>query len=284
MLSSLLGIKHSIVQAPMILQAPIIPLAAAVSNAGGLGSVGCAEMSVAELEQSIAALKQATDKPFNLNFFLHKEPDFSPELDREVRSLLEPFYERLGLGWPADPGSTSLEPFSGDRLELLKRERPAMVSFHFGCPEQDTVDALKSVGTVTAATATNVREAMALQVSGIDVIVAQGWEAGGHRGAFETTYEDVGIGTLSLVPQIVDAVDLPVLAAGGIGDGRGIAAALALGASGVWMGTAFLTCSEAPITPVHRQALLSAADEDTHLSRAFSGRPCRARRTRRSPR
>ena len=154
-----------------------------------------------------------------------------------------------------------------------------MVSIHFGCPAREIVKSLKAAGIVTAATATTVREAMALEQADIDLVVAQGWEAGGHRGAFDTTFEDTGIGTLALVPQVVDAVKVPVLAAGGIGDGRGIAAAMALGAAGVWMGTAFLTCTQAPITPIHRQTLLAASDEDTHLSRAFSGRPCRARKT-----
>ena len=154
-----------------------------------------------------------------------------------------------------------------------------MVSFHFGCPEPSAVKRLQNADIVVAATATTVTEAIALDRAGVDVVVAQGWEAGGHRGSFIADYEDVGIGTLALVPQICDAVGCLVAAAGGIADGRGIVACHALGAHAVWMGTAFLTCTETPITDVHRAALLSAKDEDTHLSRAFSGRPCRARRT-----
>ena len=278
-LTTKLGIEHPIVQAPMILQKPLAPLAAAVSNAGGLGSLGCAEMSIDELEQNIATLRKATDGPFNLNFFLHEAPSFDADLDAQIRLMVRPYYQKLGLDLPENGGDDGLEPFDADRLELLRSERPAMVSFHFGCPASEIVDELKSAGITTAATATTVNEALALQKAGIDVVVAQGWEAGGHRGAFETTFEDTGIGTMALVPQVVDAVDVPVLAAGGIGDGRGIAAAMALGAAGVWMGTAFLACTEAPISAIHRQTLLTATDEDTHLSRAFSGRPCRARKT-----
>ncbi|WP_350335856.1 NAD(P)H-dependent flavin oxidoreductase [Coralliovum pocilloporae] len=278
-LSRLLNIEYPIVQAPMILQKPLVPLAAAVSNAGGLGSLGCAEMSINELEQRVAQLKASTDKPFNLNFFLHKPPIYRAELDDRARSLVAPFYENLNLELPADTSVTEAETFDAEKLDLLVEQNPAMVSFHFGCPQGAVVDRLKGAGIRVAATATTVSEALALERSGVEIIVAQGWEAGGHRGSFAVNYEDTGIGTMALVPQIVDAVDCLVLAAGGIGDGRAIAASTALGADGVWMGTAFLTCTETPITGIHREALLSASDEDTHLSRAFSGRPCRARRT-----
>lgn len=278
-LTKMLGIDLPVVQAPMILQRSLVPLAAAVSNAGGMGSLGCAEMSLLELEAAIQGMRQLTAKPFNLNFFLHQPPVYRPELDAEIKALIAPFYDKLGLGFPTDTASTDLETFDEDRLSLLVQERPRMVSFHFGCPRPEVVEALKAAEIVTAATATTVREALSLQEAGIEVIVAQGWEAGGHRGSFESGFEDTGVGTLALVPQVVDAVEVPVIAAGGIGDGRTIAAAHALGADGVWMGTAFLSCKETPITPVHRAALAKAKDEDTHLSRAFSGRPCRARRT-----
>lgn len=278
-LTDLLGIDTPIIQAPMILQAPLVPLAAAVSNAGGLGSLGCAEMSVSELKQRIAEMRSATSKPFNLNFFLHEEPQHDPDLDVEIRELIKPFYDGNGLKLPPDASTTDLEAFNDEKLAVLVEERPAMVSFHFGCPSPSVLNTLHSVGIVTAATATTVREAMSLQDAGVMIVVAQGWEAGGHRGSFVSNNEHTGIGTMALVPQIVDAVDVPVLAAGGIGDGRAIAAAMALGASGVWMGTAFLSCVETPVTPLHRSALATARDEDTLLSRAFSGRPCRARET-----
>lgn len=278
-LTKLLGIEAPIVQAPMILQAPLVPLAAAVSNAGGLGSLGCAEMSVTELKQSIAQMRAATSKPFNLNFFLHQDPQYDPDLDVNIRELIKPFYEENSLAPPSEASATGLKTFDDERLAVLVEERPAMVSFHFGCPSAPVLDALHSVGVVTAATATTVHEATILQNAGVMIVVAQGWEAGGHRGSFVAGNEDTGIGTLALVPQVVDAVDVPVLAAGGVGDGRTIAATLALGASGVWMGTAFLSCVETPITPAHRSVLASASDEDTQLSRAFSGRPCRVRGT-----
>ena len=278
-LTTLLNIRVPIIQAPMIVQKPLIPLAAAVCNAGGLGSLGCAEMSVYDLEKSIAEMRAATRNPFNLNFFLHQSPCFDQELDAEVKKLIEPFYQKLGLDLPKETASSGLGKFDDEKLALLIQQKPAMVSFHFGCPDAGMIDRLKAVGITTAATATTVREAIALQDAGVDIVVAQGWEAGGHRGSFDVNFEDAGIGTMALVPQIVDAVEVPVLASGGIGDGRGIVAAHALGAAGVWMGTAFLSCTETPITTVHRRALLSASDEDTHLSRAFSGRPCRARRT-----
>ena len=277
--SSLLNIDCPIIQAPMILQKPLVPLAAAVSNAGGLGSLGCAEMSISELQQRIAEMQQATSKPFNLNFFLHPTPGFDTALDQQVRQRVAPFYQKLALDYPENPATSGLGIFNDEILDTLIRLRPGMVSFHFGCPPAAAVEALKSTGVLTAATATTVAEARQLEQAGLDFVVAQGWEAGGHRGSFNPGHEDIGVGTLALVPQIVDAVKIPVIAAGGIGDGRGIAAALALGAEAVWMGTAFLTCLETPITEIHRQALLAAQDEDTHLSRAFSGRPCRARQT-----
>lgn len=278
-LASLLGLNVPIVQAPMIVQKPLVPLAAAVSNAGGLGSLGCAEMSVSELEQQIVEMQQATENPFNLNFFLHEQPIFDNKLDRAVKDMIAPFYVELGLELPSETFRNGLGAFDDEKLALLIQHRPAMVSFHFGCPPHNVTEDLKAAGIAVAATATTVEEALALQASGVDFVVAQGWEAGGHRGSFETNFEDTGVGTMALVPQIVDAIDVPVIAAGGIGDGRGIVAAHALGAVGVWMGTAFLSCIETPITSVHRQALLSATATDTHLSRAFSGRPCRARRT-----
>lgn len=275
----LLRIEYPIVQAPMILQKPLVPLASAVCNAGGLGSLGCAEMSVDELGQRIAEMRHLTDKPFNLNFFLHDQPKFDPDLDKQARALVTPFYHELGLKLPENASGTEAETFDTDKLDLLIEQVPAMVSFHFGCPDPSTISKLQEAGIVVAATATTVSEAIVLERAGVDVVVAQGWEAGGHRGSFVPDYEDVGIGTLALVPQISDAVDCLVVASGGIADGRGVVACRALGADAVWMGTAFLSCTETPITDVHHSALMAAKDEDTHLSRAFSGRPCRARKT-----
>jgi nitronate monooxygenase len=278
--TELLGVNKPIIQAPMIVQKPLVPLAAAVCEAGGLGSLGCAEMTLDELELRVREMRELTDKPFNLNFFLHEEPKFSPSLDTSVKDLIAPIYNRLGLDLPSVTDANSLGNFNEVTLSLLMELKPAMVSFHFGCPDTTIVEKLQSVGVLVAATATTVNEAIQLEQAGVDIVVAQGWEAGGHRGSFTCEYEDVGIGTMALVPQIVDAVSVPVVASGGIGDGRGVAAALALGASAAWMGTAFLTCDETPITAQHREALLCGKDEDTHLSRAFSGRPCRAKKNK----
>ena len=165
-LTSLLNIEFPIVQAPMILQKPLVPLASAVSNAGGLGSLGCAEMELAELEQRIDEMTLATNKPFNLNFFLHQLPSFDETVDQQVRQLVAPFYEKLGLDWPEDVSRSGLTAFDSNVLELLCRKRPGMVSFHFGCPPDSIVDQLKSKGIVTAATATTVEEALAIQSAG----------------------------------------------------------------------------------------------------------------------
>lgn len=279
-LIQLLGVEQPIIQAPMILQKSLVPLTAAVCESGGLGSLGCAEMSLADVEESVSQLRKLTGKSFNLNFFLHQQPSVDDVVEASTRTLVQPFYQQTNLELPHDTGSTSLNVFDDSMLELLVELRPPVVSFHFGCPATHVVDALKAIGSVTMACATTVAEAKTLNDAGLDVIIAQGWEAGGHRGSFDTHYEEVGIGTMALTPQVVDAVDVPVVAAGGIGDGRGIAAAFALGASGVAMGTAFLSCTEAPISDQHRRIMNSAGDEDTILTRAFSGRPCRTKRNR----
>ena len=196
-----------------------------------------------------------------------------------VLERLAPFYDQIGYVDTPDSKTASLHSFSDQTLELLIELQVPIVSFHFGIPAPHAIEKLKSSGCILMATATTVKEAKALEISGIDVVVAQGWEAGGHRGSFSTNDEGVGVGTFALVPQIVDAVKIPVVASGGIGDGRGVAAAFVLGASGVWMGTAFLTCFETPITEQHRDTIFNAVDDDTHLTRAFSGRPCRAKKT-----
>jgi len=279
-LCNLLKIQCPIIQAPMILQKPLIPLATAVSISGGLGSLGCAEMSPSEIVSNVELFKSATDQPFNLNFFLHEKPKHDEVIDNDTIKLLDSFYKEAGLSSFPNSKETPFGEFNDEILSLLVELKVPVVSFHFGAPKQHVVEALKASGSIILATATTVSEAIKLEERGIDVVVAQGWEAGGHRGSFSSNYEEVGIGTMALVPQIADSVNLPVIAAGGIGDGRGIAAALALGASGVQIGTAFLSCSETPITPQYRSVLRDASDEDTALTRAFSGRPCRGKRNR----
>jgi nitronate monooxygenase len=275
-LTNLLQIKHPVIQAPMA-GSTNPELVGAVSNAGGLGSHGCARMSAAELIDTANNTRAITNKPFNLNFFAHAEPAKTPEEDANVLSLLADSYLDRDIGELPETHKTMYDPFDEKILASLLEIRPGVVSFHFGLPTPDMLGALRDAGCIILCSATTVAEAKVLADSGIDAIIAQGWEAGGHRGTFHTSFEDFGIGTMALVPQIVDAVDIPVIAAGGIADARGIAAAFKLGASGVQLGSAFLSCPEASISEAHRSAIRNARDDDTRLTRAFSGRPARAR-------
>jgi nitronate monooxygenase len=278
-LLDLLGIEQPIIQAPMASSATPA-LAAAVGNAGGLGSLGCGTMSLDELRAKAGELRAATNRPFNLNFFAHEPPKENADVDALTRKRLKPFYDELGLGEVPAAVAPPFGTFTAETLAALLELEPTVVSFHFGLPAPAMVAAIKDAGCRLLCSATTVAEAKSLAAAGVDAIVAQGWEAGGHRGTFHVSFEDVGVGTMALVPQIVDAVDVPVIAAGGIADGRGIAAAFALGASGVQMGTAFLSCPEAKLSAGHRSALSHASDQDTRLTRAFSGRPARARNNR----
>ena len=278
-LTELLNVEHPIIQAPMAGSATVT-LAGGVSNAGGLGSLGYATTPLEKIRENVQALRTATDKPFNLNFFTHSPPKENIEINSRTRDRIRPFYEELGLTDVPEFAETPFGTFDADTLSLLLELKPVVTSFHFGLPGMKMVEALKDYGCVILCTATTVAEARTLNEAGVDAIIAQGWEAGGHRGTFDTTYEDFGVGSMALVPQVVDAVDVPVIAAGGIADGRGIAAAFALGARGVQMGTAFLSCPEAEVSDAHRAAIRNATDEDTRLTRAFSGRPARAKNNR----
>lgn len=277
-LTRLLRIDHPILQAPMA-GAATPALAAAVSNAGGLGALGSAEMSVDQINAAVTALRGRTNRPFNLNFFVGDAPVTDPTVLARTRDRLRPWYERLGLGEPPETLPVLGPSFDDTRLALLLDLRPAVVSFHFGLPPAPALEALKSAGILILCTATTVAEAVALEAAGIDAIIAQGYEAGGHRGSHQPTAPAQGVGTMALVPQIVDSVRLPVIAAGGIGDGRGIAAAFALGAAGVQMGTAFLSCPEAGTDPARRALLARATETDTMVTDAFSGRSARAYRS-----
>ncbi len=277
-LSDLLKIDHPILQSPMAGSATP-DLAAAVCNAGGLGALGSAEMTPDQIRAAVAALRSKTNRAFNLNFFVTDAPATDPAVLARTRDRLRPWYDRLGLGEPPEVLPALGPGFDAARLALLLELRPAVASFHFGLPEPQAVRALQAAGIAVISTATTVAEALALQAAGIDAVIAQGWEAGGHRGPHRPTDPTQGVGTMALVPQIVDAVRLPVIAAGGIGDGRGIVAAFALGAAGVQMGTAFLSCPEAG-TDARRRALLSRATEtDTMVTDAVSGRAARAVRS-----
>jgi nitronate monooxygenase len=274
----LFGVEHPIVQAPMA-GASTPAMAAAVSNAGGLGSLGCAVMTPDELRATARAVAAATNRPVNFNFFVHAEPDLGAYDAGPMRAALQPLYEEAGLG---EVPALAAAPtgFSDATLEALLGCAPKVVSFHFGLPPAHAIEALKTAGAVLIGSATSVAEARALEDGGMDAIVAQGAEAGGHRGAFIGDPAANDMGTMALAPQIVDAVKAPVIAAGGIFDGRGVAAAFMLGASGVQIGTAFLRSPESAAPPAHKQALAAAPDNSTRLTRAFTGRPARAIRNR----
>ncbi len=272
-LSELLGIEHPIIAAPMA-GASTPALAAAASNAGGLGSLGCALMDEETVRGTLGETLRLTKRPVNANFFVHKPPERDSAKDERARARLRPYYEELDLG-EVPAVAPSHFPFDRKMLAAVLETGPQVVSFHFGLPDDDIMAALKAAGRTVLSSATTVREAEILQRRGADAIIAQGYEAGGHRGFFASSEVQAQVGTMALVPQIVDAVSVPVIAAGGIADGRGIAAAFALGASGVQIGTAFLSTDEAAIAPAYRSALRGAGEEDTRLTRSFSGRPAR---------
>jgi nitronate monooxygenase len=277
-LLELLRVTHPIIQAPMAGYAGPA-LAAAVSNAGALGSLGCGPLPAQVVKSQVEEIKRTSNRPFNLNFFSHPAPRIDAHAAARVRARLSFYYGLLGLGAVPEP-SDPLPSFGEERLQLILELRPHVTSFHFGLPPAEMVARIKRAGCVVLSSATTVAEAKALESQGADAIIAQGAEAGGHRGTF-TSGEGAGlIGTMSLVPQVVDAVRVPVIAAGGIADGRAIAAAFALGASGVQIGTAFLGCPEAVVSAPYREALRRARDEDTRLTRVFTGRPARALRNR----
>ena len=270
-LTRLVGVRYPVVQAPMGGGGSTPELVAAVSEAGALGSLGLAYTPPDVMREAIAAVRARTDRPFAGNLFLLGPP---PEADLVgPAALLEPLRRELGLG-PAEPPRRP--PFTlEDSLAVVLDERPPVFSFTFGAPSEALVRDLKERGIVVAGTATTVREAEELERRGVDAVVAQGWEAGGHRGTFVDGFEGAFVGTVALVPQVADRVRVPVVAAGGIMDGRGVAAAVALGAAGVQMGTAFLTCPESGISEAHRRALLEGNEESTVVTSAFTGRPAR---------
>jgi nitronate monooxygenase len=277
-LCALLGIAHPILQAPMLgICTPA--LAAAVTAAGGLGAHACGALDAEAVQARIRAVKERTNGAFNMNFFV-VAPDPAPARpDAAVLSAIETAWAAAGLtGALPDLPPVAAAPGPAV-IDAIVQHAPAVVSFHFGVPAADDLDRIRRGGSKVLATATTVAEARALEAAGVDAIIAQGWEAGGHRGAHRPNLPEDGVGTMALVPQVVDAVSVPVIAAGGIGDARGIAAALALGASGVQMGSAFLRCPEAQVTPARRAVLGRAADTDTVFTDAVSGRVARGRRS-----
>jgi nitronate monooxygenase len=271
----LFGIGTPILQAPMA-GAQASALAIAVSEAGGLGALPAALLSQAQLEAEIRAIRAATTKPFNLNFFCHKAPRVDAQQSTRWIETLRPAFDALAILPPAPGTGPGRAAFDDQACALVEQTKPAVVSFHFGLPEPALLARVRATGAKVISSATTVAEALWLEERGVDAVIAQGAEAGGHRAIFLNDDVAMQPGTMALVPQVVDAVKLPVIAAGGIGDARGIAAALMLGASAVQLGTAYLFCPEATIPPLYRVALSNVADDQTVLTNVFTGRPARA--------
>jgi nitronate monooxygenase len=281
-LLELFGIEHPILQAPMAGSSSSV-MAIAVAEAGGLGSLPCATLNADEMLRELTAIRDKANRPVNANFFCHRAPSIDADRERAWKKRLEAYYVELGV----DPNITltapARAPFDDAACRVVESFRPEIVSFHFGLPDPPLLDRVRKAGAKIISSATSVREARFLESHGCDAIIAQGTEAGGHRASFLFLNEDDdpitelarGLGTMALVPQIVDAVKVPVIAAGGIGDARGIVAAFALGAAGVQLGTAYLFSAEAKIAPHYRDALLAAKDDDTVFTNIFTGRPAR---------
>lgn len=273
-LQSLLGIELPIIQAPMA-GVQDSALAVAVCNAGGLGSLPGAMLGVDVLREELAAIRAQTDRPFNVNFFCHTAPVPDPVREAIWRHTLAPYYAEAGLDIStvsAGPGRT---PFTADTAELLAEFEPPVVSFHFGLPAPELLERVRRWGARLLSTATTVDEALWLEAQGVDAVIAQGLEAGGHRGHFLSDDLSRQAGTSALVPQLVAALKIPVIAAGGIATAHAVKAAKALGAAGVQVGTAYLLCPESRTSAVHRAALQSPAAGQTALTRLFTGRPAR---------
>ena len=270
----LFNIESPIIQAPMAGSA-FSDMVVAVSEAGGLGSLACALLSVEQARMELETIRRKTSRPINVNFFCHQQPRNEPARELSWRRRLDAYYIQLELDNNAAVLSSNRAPFDDEMCDLLKEFQPEVVSFHFGLPDRNLLARVRRTGAKIISSATSVDEARWLEDQGCDAIVAQGYEAGGHRGMFLTQDVSTQIGTMALVPQVVDAVKVPVIAAGGIADARGIVAAFDLGAVGVQIGTAYLHCPEAQISPIYRQALKDAKDNKAAITNVFTGRPAR---------
>lgn len=268
-----------LIQAPMAgSQGP--DLAIAVCEAGGLGSIPCAMLTAAQLREQILTIRARTSAPFNVNFFCHVPPKPNETARRHWLDRLVPYYEEAGIEQSQAVSGPGRAPFDTLLCEIVEEMRPPVVSFHFGLPDEKLVMRVKQAGAQILSSATTVAEARWLELRGVDVVIAQGREAGGHRGMFLSDDVEAQPGLFALLPQVVDAVRVPVVAAGGIADGRAIAAAFALGASGVQIGTAFLLTPQASTSAIHRAALREARDDATRLTNLYTGRPARGLLTR----
>ncbi|MGE5493575.1 MAG: NAD(P)H-dependent flavin oxidoreductase [Actinomycetota bacterium] len=273
-LQELLGIELPIIQAPMA-GVQDSALAVAVSNAGGLGSLPCAMLTPDGLEKELAKLRAGTDKPFNVNFFCHTPPEPDAAREQRWRDILAPYYREFGIDPKTIPAGPGRAPFSSEIADIVEPFQPPVASFHFGLPSPQLLERVKSWGSKVISSATTVEEGLWLEAHGADIVIAQGLEAGGHRGIFLSDDLTTQMGTFALVPQLVQALRIPVVAAGGIADSMGVAAALTLGAAGVQVGTAYMLCPEATTSRPHREALKSEAARHTALTNLFTGRPAR---------
>ena len=277
-LLELFGVEHPIIQAPMA-NATAVDMAVAVAETGALGSYPCAALTDDKIGEGVATIRARTSKPINLNFFCHQPAAEDAERDAAWLNKLAPYYAELGADTPKVPLKASIVPFTSATCAVVEELKPQVVSFHFGLPEAALVARVKKAGCKIISSATTLREALYLAEHGADAIIAQGSEAGGHRGMFLETDIATQIGTLALVQQIVEAVQQPVIAAGGIGDGRSIVAAIVLGAAGVQIGTAYLCCPEATTSASHKTAL-AVPGRETVITNVLSGRPARSILTR----
>jgi nitronate monooxygenase len=273
-LADRLGVELPIIQAPMA-GSQLSALAIAASNAGALGSLPAGMLSPDGLRDELVKVQASTSRPYQVNFFCHTAPVVDAARDSAWRKVLAPYYTEFGIHAESTKPGPTRSPFSADYADVIEPFKPPIVSFHFGLPAPELVARVRSWGSVVIGCATTVDEARWLEASGVDAIIAQGSEAGGHRGNFLTADLTTQIGTFALVPQVVSAVAVPVIAAGGIADARGVAAALELGASAAQVGTAYLLCPEATTSAVHRAALASDTANHTALTNLFSGRPAR---------
>jgi nitronate monooxygenase len=268
-----LNLVHPIIQAPLAGGGDTPELVAAVGKAGALGFIGAAYLTPAQIENTSRRVRSLTTRPFGINLFAPTAlPDAPADLQAAI-ARVTPYFNELGLPSPAIPALP--QDSFGEQLEAALESGASVFSFTLGILPAKAIEAVKARGMYLLGTATTVAEAVTLEETGVDAVVVQGSEAGGHRGTFASRFDAAMIGTMSLVPQAVDALRVPVVASGGIMDGRGVAAALTLGASAVQMGTAFLTCDEAGVPSVYKKAILDAHEDETRLTRAFSGRPAR---------
>jgi nitronate monooxygenase len=272
-LTERLGVTHPIIQAPMAGGGDTPELVAAVGEAGGFGIIGAAYLTSAQIREAAGRVRERSSRPFGVNLFAPTPAPGIPDDTGPALQRVTPFFGEVGLPAPKPP-EPPVDRFD-EQVAAVLESGASVFSFTFGMPSEQVIRAIKSKGLLLVGTATTVDEAVALQKAGFDAVVAQGSEAGGHRGTFAAAFDEALVGTMALVPQVVDAVNIPVIASGGIMDGRGVAAALILGASAVQIGTAFLTCAESGIGQAYRQAILSARENETRVTTAFSGRPAR---------